>query len=221
MVANTTTAYDAVIFDNDGVLTTPTDYDVLVDAMRAAFAEVSSIEPTDDHVETILSPDVASLRRVADEHEVDPEELWAARERAAIEAQLEEIRAGRKRLYDDVSVLEDIEPARGIVSNNQHETIGNILEHLELDGFDYWCGREPTLQGIHRKKPNAYYLETAIDELGASNPLYVGDSRVDVTAADEAGADVAFLRRDHRRGYDLPIEPDYEIGSLEGLLELV
>ncbi len=62
---------------------------------------------------------------------------------------------------------------QAIVSNNQHETIRNILEHLALDGFEVWYGREPTIQGIQRKKPNAYYLESAIDELGVSNPLYV------------------------------------------------
>ncbi|RKD95162.1 HAD family hydrolase [Halopiger aswanensis] len=217
----TNTEYDAVIFDNDGVLTTPTDYDVLVDATYNAFASVGAAEPTRDHVETLLGPDVESLRRVADDHGVDPADLWAARERAAIEAQLEEIRAGRKRLYDDVSVLDRLEKPSAIVSNNQHETIENILEYLDIGGFDVCYGREPSIEGIQRKKPNTYYLESAIDDLGVANPLYVGDSRVDVTAAVEAGIDSAFVRRDHREGYDLPTEPDYEIDSLAALEDLV
>lgn len=212
--------YDAFVFDNDGVLMRPTDREVLIEAIRAAFDEVGVTEPTSHEVETLLGPDVDSLRAVVSDRDLEPERLWAARERAAIEAQLEELRAGRKRPYEDVSVLERLEAPTAIVSNNQHETIGNILEHCSLAPFDAWYGREPTIEGVERKKPEPYYLERAIDELGAENPIYVGDSRVDVAAADALGIDAAFVRRDHRREYELPTEPTYEIASLAELREL-
>ncbi|WP_394743400.1 HAD family hydrolase [Natronococcus roseus] len=212
--------YDAFVFDNDGVLTRPTDRGVLVEAIRAAFDEVGVAEPTSHEVETLLGPDVDTLRTVAADRELEPETLWAARERAAIQAQLEELRKGRKRPYEDVTALERLEEPTAIVSNNQHETIGNILDHCSLAPFDVWYGREPTLEGVQRKKPEPYYLERAIDDLGAENPIYVGDSRVDVAAADALGIDAAFVRRDHRRGYDLPTEPTYEIDSLAELREL-
>ncbi|MDG5761355.1 HAD hydrolase-like protein [Natronococcus sp. A-GB1] len=212
--------YDAFVFDNDGVLTRPTDRGVLVEAIRAAFDEVGVAEPTSHEVETLLGPDVDSLRTVATDRELEPETLWAARERAAVEAQLEELRKGRKRPYEDVTALERLEEPTAIVSNNQHETIGNILDHCSLAPFDVWYGREPTLGGVQRKKPEPYYLERAIDDLGAENPIYVGDSRVDVAAADALGIDAAFVRRDHRRGYDLPTEPTYEIDSLAELRDL-
>ncbi|AFZ73286.1 HAD family hydrolase [Natronobacterium gregoryi] len=217
------TAYDAIVFDNDGVLTTPTDYDVLIDAVHDAFVSVGVPEPPTDHVETLISPDVPTLRRVANEHGLEPNELWNARERAAIDAQLEEMRAGRKRPYDDVAALVALETPTAIVSNNQHRTIENVLEEFELTeyGFDIWYGREPTVRGIERKKPTPYYLESAIEELGASNPLYVGDSQVDVLAADNAGVDSAFIRRDHRLDYELSVEPEYEIESLSVLPNLV
>ncbi|TYL39277.1 hydrolase [Natronococcus pandeyae] len=212
--------YDAFVFDNDGVLTTPTDRDVLLEAIHGAFADVGAGEPTNAEIETLLGPDVASLRRIADEYNVEPSTLWEARERAAIEAQLEELRTGRKCPYEDVSALESLEAPTAIVSNNQHETIGNILEHCSLTPFDVWYGREPTLEGIERKKPEPYYLEQAITDLGVENPLYVGDSRVDVAAADALGIDSAFIRRDHRHGYELPTEPTHEIESLEGITSL-
>ena len=214
------TAYDAVIFDNDGVLTTPTDRDVLGDAMHEAFETVGVSDPSPDHVDTLLSPDVTSLRRVADVHGVDPHELWTAREDAAIAAQLAELRAGRKRHYDDVATLESLSVPTAIVSNNQHETIGNVLEHCEI-AVDVWYGREPTLEGIERKKPTPYYLERALADLGAANPLFVGDSRADVAAADAADVDAAFVRRDHRTDYELAAEPAHEIESLAALSELV
>ena len=215
------TAYDAVLFDNDGVLTTPTDRTVLFDAMREAFRAVGVSEPTDDHVRTLVRPTVSSLRQIATGHGLEPERLWRERERAAIDAQLEQLRSGQKRPYPDASALEAIETPTGIVSNNQHETIENILEYTDVGAFDVWYGREPTLQGIERKKPQPYYLERAIDELDASNPLYVGDSQVDVEAANAVGIDAAFVRRDHRLDYALSSDPTYEIESLEAVPELL
>ncbi|AXR82495.1 HAD family hydrolase [Natrarchaeobaculum sulfurireducens] len=215
------TAYDAVLFDNDGVLTTPTDRTVLVDAMREAFRDVGISEPTDDHVQTLVRPTVSSLRQIATDHGLEPERLWRERERAAIDAQLEQLKSGQKRPYPDASALAAIETPTGIVSNNQHETIENILEYTDVGGFDVWYGREPTLRGIERKKPRPYYLEQAIAELDASKPLYVGDSQVDVEAANALGIDAAFVRRDHRLDYALSNDPTYEIESLEAVPELL
>lgn len=213
--------YDALIFDNDGVLTTPTRREALHRAMYTAFGSVGATSPTEEHVETLVQPDIPSLRSIAAEYGVKAPDLWRARERAAIDAQLGELRAGRKRLYDDVATLEDLAVPQAIVSNNQHETIGNILDHFGLDAFDPWFGREPTLQGIERKKPTPYYLERALETLDADRPLYVGDSRVDVAAADACGIDCAFVRRDHRIDYELPAAPTHEIAALDALAELV
>ncbi|WP_254863325.1 HAD family hydrolase [Halovivax gelatinilyticus] len=214
-------AYDALVFDNDGVLTTPTERPVLERAMETAFEEVGVADPPRSHVETLIGPTIDSLRSIAADHDVEPATLWEARERAAIDAQLDAIRSGQKRLYDDVAALDSIDVPRAIVSNNQHETIGNIVDHFELHRFDPWIGREPTLDGIRRKKPRPYYVEQAVTTMGADNPLYVGDSRVDVAAADAVGIDAAFIRRDHRIDYELDAVPAHEITSLEALSDLV
>ena len=212
--------YDAIVFDNDGVLTTPTDIDALRRAIHTAFAEVGASSPADHHVDTLLSPTVDALEGIAGDHGVDPALLWEARENAAISIQAEEIRAGRKTLYDDVASLESLSVPRAIVSNNQHETIRTIVDHFGLDGFDPWYGREPTVRGIERKKPTPYYLERALEELAVENPLYVGDSRVDITAANACGIDSVYIHRPHREGYHLPEEPTHEIDSLEELAGL-
>ncbi len=213
--------YDALVFDNDGVLTTPTDRGALRRAVEDAFEEVGVAAPTEADVETLLSPTVEELRAVADDRGVDPTALWAARERAAIDVQAEEIRAGRKTLYDDVAALEGLSVPRAIVSNNQHETIGTIVDHFGLEDFSPWYGREPTVEGIERKKPGPHYVERAIGDLDAKNPLYVGDSQVDVEAAAACGIDSAFVRRPHREGYVLSREPTHEIDSLEAIPSLL
>ncbi|MFC6717342.1 HAD family hydrolase [Natrialbaceae archaeon GCM10025810] len=224
--------YDAVVFDNDGVLTTPTDRDVLAEAIRSALESVGADSPAEGDVRTLFGPTVTCLREIADAHGVDPESLWRARERAAIDAQREELRTGRKRSYDDVDALEALSESvpigLGIVSNNQHETIRNVLEHADLPvEFEVWYGREPTLAGIERKKPSPHYLERAIEDLGAQEPLFVGDNVVDVRAADAAGVDSAYLRRadegaaDPTDPADLEIDPTHVIGSLRSIPELL
>ena len=214
-------AYDALVFDNDGVLTTPTTHDVLVGAISDAFDAVGVTEPPRSHVETLIAPTVEELRSIASVHDVQKNRLWEAREQAAIDAQHRSMREGTKRLYDDVDAVRSLSVHRAIVSNNQHETIANIVEYFDLADFDPWIGREPTIEGIRRKKPRPYYLELALDALDADSPLYVGDSQVDVEAASAAAVDVAFLRRPHRDGYELDVNPTYEIDSLEALTDIV
>ena len=216
-----TTGYDALVFDNDGVLTTPTRQAALDRAMRAAFDAVGVTAPPDEHVDTLISPDVPSLRTIAETHEVEAERLWEAREQAAIEVQFEEIKAGQKTVYEDVRAIDSFEVPRAIVSNNQHETIENIVEFFGFDSFDPCYGREPTIQGIERKKPTPYYLEQALSDLDASNPLYVGDSWVDIAAANACEIDVAFIRREHRADYELNGEPTHELASLTELADVV
>lgn len=213
-------AYDAVLFDNDGIITTPTRRAALRAAARRAYRRVGVEAPTDEQVDALLRPTVETLTDIADSAAVSPEQLWRARERAAIDTQRAEIEAGRKTLYDDVSCLKTLALPRGIVSNNQQETIDTIVRYFDLD-FDPHYGREPTVAGIRRKKPQPFYLERAIEELEAEKPLYVGDSRVDIAAADALGIDSAFVRRPHRDGYVLEREPTHVLESLESLPALL
>ncbi|MCU4754205.1 HAD-IA family hydrolase [Halobacteria archaeon AArc-curdl1] len=214
--------YDAVIFDNDGVLTTLTDHEKLRRASAYAFKTQGVEEPTRADLETLFSPTVEEIHGIATRYDIDADSLWAARERAAIEEQRDAIVAGEKTLYEDVTTLTDLEVPRAIVSNNQHETIETIVDYFDLEGFDPYYGREPTIAGIERKKPTPYYLENAIDDMGCSNPLYVGDSWVDVAVSETIGIDSVFLRRSHREAYQFSQygfdgEPTYEIAGLDGL----
>ncbi|WP_336343699.1 HAD family hydrolase [Halalkalicoccus ordinarius] len=209
--------YDAVLFDNDGILVEPTDRAVLREAIRKTYAEFD-VDPSAEEVEELMGITTETLEGIANEYGLDPAEFWYRRDMNASEAQCELIRNGGKPLYEDVPTLSKLSADLGVVSNNQHRTIEHILEFYELDGlFETHYGREPTLEGIDRKKPSAYYLERALTDLDTRNALYVGDSGVDVLAAAEADVDCAFVRRPHRNGYELPAAPAYEIESLEDL----
>lgn len=209
--------YDAVVFDNDGVLVERTDRGVLHGAIRETYDEFG-VSPTEEEVEALLGVTRDSITELATEYDLDAADFWYRRDMITSRAQCESIETGGKPLYEDVTALDELASDLAVVSNNQQRTIDFILDHYDLHPyFETHYGREPTLAGIDRKKPNGYYIERALTDLDTRNALYVGDSGVDVLAANEVGVDCAFIRRSHREGYELPAAPTYEIGSLADL----
>ncbi|PSQ58760.1 MAG: hydrolase [Halobacteriales archaeon SW_9_67_25] len=214
--------YDAVVFDNDGVIVEPTDSTHITDAVCAALHDVG-VDPDRERVEQAIAASAGpheTLQTVGVDA-VDVERFWRRREDLAAATQMNLIRDGSKRLYDDVAALTQLDARLGMVSNNQHETVSFIVDHYGLDFFDVVYGREPTVAGAERKKPDPYYLERALSDLGTRDALYVGDSEVDVRAAGRAGVDSAFLRRDHSADTELSAEPTYEVTDLYDLAEVV
>jgi HAD superfamily hydrolase (TIGR01549 family) len=214
--------YDAILFDHDGVITTPPKIDLLQSAARDAFAEAGVVSPPDRHVEGLaIGVTVDWYEDVCAEHGLDPDEFWTVRDRVASAAQQAAVRDGEKTLYDDVTALADLDHDFGIVRSNQHETIEFVLDHFDLaDRFETYYGRDPTVESIRRKKPNPHYVERALADLDADSALFVGDSESDVEAASNAGIDSAYLHRPHRDSA-LTVTPTFEIDSLAGLHDIV
>jgi len=214
-------AYDSIVFDNDGVLIEPTDRERLYEAVRKSFDHFDVVA-AEAIVRRAVEEDDLPFDDVRDTHGLDPAEWWSRREAAAVEIQREEIRSGTKALYGDVEALFELDHTLAIVSNNQHETIEFIVEHHELhEHFETYYGRDPTVEGAGRKKPDPHYVERALEELGTTDALYVGDSEKDVVAAERAGIDSAFLRREHRRDLTLSVDPTYEFVDLRALVDAV
>ena len=214
--------YDAVVFDADGVLVEPTASGTLQAAIERAFAEHGVDDPTEEDVAGLRATSPEELQSVAERYGLDGAAFWASRDHHASSAQREAVRRGEKVLYDDVEAVLDLPVPLAVVSNNQQATVDFVLEQAGLaDRFDPVFGRQPTLEDVARKKPEPYYLERAIEALGAEHPLFVGDSNVDLAAAAAAGVDSAFIRRPHRADYALTHEPTYEITSLRELAAIV
>jgi len=215
--------YEAIVFDNDGVLMELTSMDLHRRAARTAFERIGVDGPADEHVEAMsIGVSVPKLERVCEHYGLDPAEFWRVRDELMAERQQEAIRRGEKGLYDDVGVLSELNRPMGIVSSNQQATVEFGLRELGLaDHFETVHARAPTLEHLQRKKPDPYFLKQALSALGTDDALYVGDSETDVEAAHAAGIDAAFIRRPHREDDELTTTPKYEIEGLGALTDFL
>lgn len=220
-------SYDAVVFDNDGVLTHPTPREVLRTAARDAYAAFD-VDPSERAIEAAVDGGPEDVREVitAEGYDLDHGAFWRRREALAAARQRRAMTTGEKPTYDDVAALEPLAARRptGVVSNNQHATVEHVLDVHDLaDLFGTAYGRPPTLAGYRRRKPEPFYLERALADLSIDTDddvLFVGDSGVDVAVAARLGIDSAFIRRPHRRGYDLTHSPTHEVTSLREVVAL-
>jgi len=208
--------YEAVVFDNDGVLMELTEMDLHRRAARDAFEAVGVADPADEHVEAMsIGVTVPKLDTVCEHYGLDAREFWHTRDSLMARRQQEAIRRGEKGVYDDVASLDALERPAGIVSSNQQATVEYGLDAFDLaQHFETVYGREPTVESLRQKKPDPYYLDQALSDLGTTDALYVGDSETDIEAAHAAGIDAAFVRRAHRLGETLSVTPEYEIDGL-------
>jgi Predicted phosphatases len=117
-----------------------------------------------------------------------------------------------------VAALDRLDVPLGVVSNNQHATIEFLLAHHGLTQFETSYGRQPTLAGAAKRKPEPDYIRQALADLGTDEALYVGDSEKDIVAAHRAGIDSAFLRREHVADVELSVEPTFEVPDLRTLV---
>lgn len=215
--------YDAIIFDSDGVLVRPTATAQVEESVRRAFETFGVSAPDPAHLEAFVhGGPVERLESIALEYGIDAEAFWTHRESLASDLQRSLVESGEKSVYADVDAIDGLAETHrlGVVSSNQQATVSFVLEHTGLPRhFDVVYGRAPSLDGYRRTKPDPYYLARAIDELGATRPLYVGDSDTDIEASHRVDIDVAFVRRGHN-GEPTP-EPTYVISSLRDLRAIV
>jgi len=214
--------YDTVVFDNDGVLVGRTAFDVLQEATEETFADFGVTDPDPNHVENMtVGATPHQVATICGQYDLPRERFWRAREEKMVEAQSEEARAGRKRPYDDIETLADLDAAKGIVSSNQQGTVDFLLDHFSVrEHFGTAYGREPTIESLDRRKPNSHYIDRALADLDADSALFVGDNESDIRAAENAGIDSAFIRRPHRTDWELNVWPTWDIDSLDDLHDI-
>jgi len=195
-------AYEAILFDMDGVLiqgraTAPAVYaDAADDTLAALGVDVPADERARFRQPGFDERMAARCRAVG----VDPGEFWTTREGFATERANRRIGDGTRPPFEDTAALAELPVPLGIVSNNRAATVEFVAAELFPGAFAVAIGRDPTIEGYRRRKPEPDYLERALDRLEVERVMYVGDRETDLTAARRAGIDGALVRREHNDG---------------------
>jgi HAD superfamily hydrolase (TIGR01549 family) len=212
-----------VLFDMDGVLVEGRGTDGVVHELALADALADRGLDPDAETRALLSgyeydtDFVAGCARLG----VDPVAFYDRREQYSVRRSIDRLDAGSRTPYDDVGVLADIAERYpvGLVSNNYDAVVEFVVDRHGFDALDHHQGREPGVRGFYRRKPDPHYLLDALEALGATEGLYVGDRGTDVLAATRAGLDAGFVDRPHNEGVGLPVEPALRADSLANLAE--
>ena len=218
-------AYEAVLFDMDGVILEGRGTDPAVH--RRALDDVLTdrgLTVPDDHYDALGSDGYdEAFRAACTSVGVDAPTLFHEREMRSATRGVARLAAGSRGLYPDVEAIDRLanHTSVGLVSNNYHPTVEFVVDHFRLSAFGVARGRDLGLDGYQRRKPNPHYLNEVLDALGVSTGLYVGDRETDVLAAERAGLESVFIRRAHNAAVDLDVEPTVEIESLDALVSLV
>ncbi len=216
---------EVVLFDMDGVILEGWGTDDAVHSRALDdVLEERDMQVTGDLLRPLETYEYDDdFRAACAELEVDPVDLFRAREERSAKRSVERLSAGTRRLCADVDVLDELaeHAPLGLVSNNYHPTVEFVVDHFRLDAFSFVRGRDLGPDGFRCRKPEPYYLNEALDALDAEGGLYVGDRATDVIAAERAGLDGVFLRREHNASLDLDVEPAFEVESLRELVGIV
>mgnify|MGYP002760876393 FL=1 len=214
----------AVLFDMDGVILQDRGADPIIH--QRAFEDLQAkrdLEVPQDYREPLETYEYTdAFVDACAAIDVDPEEFFAARETRSAKRSIERLKSGHRSLYPDVSSIPAVsgEFPTGIVSNNYHPTVKFVVEHFDLGPFEHVRGRDIGLTGYTRRKPDPHYLEEALNTLGVSGGVYVGDRITDVQAAHRAGLESVLVRREHV-GTIEDVEPSAIIDQLNDLSTVI
>jgi putative hydrolase of the HAD superfamily len=142
--------------------------------------------------------------------------------REILEVYYKEVYQERSIFPEVVSVLEQmkrLDISMGIVSNTTNPVFMKEFE-LESSGLGKYFDFAIYSSGFPFRKPHPSIFQLAIShfQLQPSEILFVGDNpTADILGAHEAGLKTAWINRKHEQS---DICPDYEIASLEDLMQI-
>lgn len=216
------TQHDPVVFDMDGVILKGrgTDPAVYADAGDEALDSLGVVPP--DGLRSVFRAHQCGeeLEGACDELGIDIAEFWSLKERVASRLSHERIKNGPRGVHEDTGVLGELAESwtLGLVSNNRQETVEFVTEHFNFDGvFSVARGRDPTVNGFARRKPDPYYLTEILQQLECESGVYVGDREKDCIAATRAG--MAFVHID-RPSFETRDHPTDAVATISTLAEL-
>lgn len=221
--------YNTVIFDMDGVILNSlvNNEEWKYNAVKSALAEIG-LNPGEFSIaqyDAFLGDQGRQATiDICKKNNVDPEVIWKVIAKKTSESRLQMIKKGEFRLYSDaLHILNKLKSSRsklGVISNAPESAVKMTVDYFELRNiFDYFRGVED-FEDLKLRKPSGNHIKIAMAELKQDPFLYVGDSKVDIEAAKEAGIDSALVSRTGKKpsyGQDYTLD---SIGDLEEKIEI-
>ena len=181
--------YDSVIFDLDGTLLDTLED--LADSMNYALSAHNMKVRTLDEIRAFVGNGMLNLAKKAVPEGTD--EKTVNEVLATFKAHYADHSQDKTKPYDGIIPLLSSLKERGIptavVSNKGDYAVQLLMPKYFGDLIDVAIGE---LEGVARKpEPDTVHL--AMKRMGVKNPVYVGDSEVDVLTAKNAGIDGIFV----------------------------
>ena len=217
--------YDAVIFDMDGViLDSGLDNFQWMDQIRMKKASEMGYEYTkDDAVQIVQSTDMSQVMELVERKGMTLKEVEEIEHRVQ-NAKISLIEHGAIRLFSETEkILQEIDRPVGLATNSPKKTARFTLRYFGINEyFDAFEALALTdLENyIQNKKPHPYMLEKVKEELGAKNPVMVGDTSADINAAKNAGIDSILVQSYAERQHLNPTHRIRDLSELRSILNI-
>jgi len=187
--------YESAIFDLDGTLLESSGYDLswLYNAVNDVLDEKDCKEDLTDSEIEILAGLQSKKEFVAkcESLNLEPEAFWNSLTRARAKRKLNFIDNGGLTLYDGaVELLEYLKQNNiriGLISNSPDTSVDAIVRYYGLDKYLHYYRGVTDLEDLGREKPDPWHIEIALEEIKRRPCVYIGDSKIDINAAENAG----------------------------------
>lgn len=192
--------YDAAIFDLDGTLlkSTAGHLEWMFAAVEAAVEEtgepVDIGELTHQEMKTLAGIEgYESFEQKSRELGFDDEDFRTLVSYHRARQKLQLLEEDLLHLVDGAGeLLEELRREKirtAVVSNAPDPSVDEVVRYFDLAReLDFFRG-VTDLEDFRRRKPDPFHIELAREELDAEKCVYIGDSEVDVEAAERLGVD--------------------------------
>ena len=208
--------YDSVIFDLDGTLLDTIED--LSDSMNYALAAHNMKTRTLSEIRAFVGNGMLNLAKKAVPEGTDEEALSSVLK--TFMERYKEHSQDKTKPYDGIIPLLTSLKERGIptavVSNKADYAVQLLMPKYFGDLIDVAIGE---LSGVARK-PEPDTVRLATERMGVKNPVYVGDSEVDVLTAKNAGIDGIFVTWGFRSKEELTAAGAFEESIVNCAAEL-
>lgn len=206
--------YDAVIFDLDGTLLESTAshlewlYTAVEKSLKESGQKIETWKLSHNELEKLAGiRGYQKFEEKCNSLDIEPEDFWfkVSHHRAAGKLQLldQDLLELVDRTQETMDFLRSEKASLAVVSNAPDPTVDDVIRFFDLaKKLDFFRG-VTDLEDLKDRKPHSFHLKMAITELDAEKVLYVGDSSIDVLAAEKAGVDSAIIGEDEEATFEL------------------